>query len=334
MMKRLKVALLGLQGVGTELLRAAQADDQFELVAIAEADSETLRREAEGLSVPLFADHRSAIVESVQLGLDAVLITLPPYQAVEFDVLAAERGIGVFQTVPWARNVLEARRVVEVFARCGVPLVLARPWQSEPATAGLRDPASLVGRVFAAEVSVRASPGPLGWRGDSVRAGAGVLLNDAYEQLDLLVCLFGLPQTVFGQARQAISPGAPRKYDTEDAMALTLVFSGDRVGSLMAWRGAGAPEWSITLVGQDGVIHLCRERMAVHRPDLLVPQVHSIRTSYRMAPALAAFGAAHQAGLRKRESMAAEHLSTIAVLEAAYLSAKTGAPESPRPFLP
>lgn len=332
-MKRVKTALLGLTGIGEEFLRALVEDDQFELIAVADRDGEALRKRADGLTARPFGDYRSAIVESMRFGLEAILVALPPYQAVEFNVLAAERGIGVLQGTPWARTTTEARRLIEAFARGGVPLVVLRPWQSEPALSKLGEPAGLIGRVFAAHTQVRAADGPTGWRGDSIRAGGGVLLNDAYEQVDLLVQLMGFPETVFAQARMAVAPGKPRKYDTEDAMTVTFCFPGDRVGSLTAWRGAREPRWDMTLVGEGGVVQLGPNKMIVDRLDLPGPRVHTVRAAYRIAPAISAFGAAQRAGLREPASPAKGHLSTMAVIEAAYLSAKTASPESPERFL-
>jgi len=331
--KRVKAALLGLTGIGEEFLRALVEDDQFELIAVADRDGEALRKHADGLTARPFEDYRSAIVESTRLGLEAILVALPPYQAVEFDVLAAARGIGVLQGAPWARTITEAQRLIAAFARGSAPLVVLRPWQSEPALAKLGDPSALIGRVYAVHAQVRAAHGPTGWRGDSVRAGAGVLLNDAYEQVDLLVLLMGLPETVFAQARMAVAPGKPRKHDTEDAMTVTLCFPGDRVGSLTAWRGAREPGWEVTFVGEGGVVRLTPDKMIVDRADLPRPTVHDVRTACRIAPAISAFGAAQLAGLREPASAAKGHLSTMAVIEAVYLSVKTGSPESPERFL-
>ena len=183
-MDRAKVALLGLQGVGSDYLTALQVDDQFELLAVADRDPEMLRRYTEGTTLRGYTDYRSAIVETAGDGLDLLFVALEPFQSNEFVHLAAERGIGVFHRAPWARNVSEAERLLRRFSKNQGALCVSRPWQAEPAFAPLRGVTALVGRPYIASAEVRTDLGPDWWRGDSARAGGGVLLNDAYEQLD------------------------------------------------------------------------------------------------------------------------------------------------------
>lgn len=324
---------MGLAGVGADYLAAIRSDDQFDLVALADTDPQVLRRHSEGTPVRAYEDYRSLIVETAHSGLDLLFVTLEPFQSLEFVDMAAARGIGVFHKAPLARNVGEAQRLVRRFAESECPLVVSRPWQFEPAFSRLEPLTELAGHVYAVSAVAATADSPLGWRGDSVRAGGGVLLNGAYEPLDILVHLLGLPEMVYAQCGLAVPPGTPRNYDTEDAAIVSLRFRGGQIGSVTAVRGAAEASWHIILTGADRTVELRPDRIMVSPHRGGIAECHTVQTGIRVAPAVSAFGAARLCGAAMSASAARQHLPTMALIEAAYLSAKTGAPESPERFI-
>ncbi len=326
---RLKVAQAGLVGVGAEYLSVLQADDQFDLVAVADADPERLRRFAEDTSLRTYEDYRSLIVESVQTGLDVLFVTLEPFQSVDLLEVAAEHGVGVFHKAPFARSLGEAQRLVDRFGAADCPLMVPRFWQTDPAFAGLNDLTTLAGRVYAATADAWTVEDPGGWRGDSARAGGGGLLNGAYEVADLLVTLLGVPESVFAQCSAAVAPGAARKYDTEDTALVSLRFTEDRIAGITAWRGAPETFVRVALFGAERLVEVYPDRLTITPCGGGSVEVREVQATPATAGALRAFGTARLAGGRKPAPAAQEHLATMAVIEAAYLSAKTGAPESP-----
>ncbi len=330
--KRLKSGLLGLEGLGTVFLAAIQADDRFDLVAVADSNAQVVRRLAEETAARGYEDYRRLVVEEAHAGLDVLFVALEPFHSHEFVRMAARGGVAVFHKAPFARNVAEGRTLIRCFDETRRPLVVSRFWQSEPAFAKLDRMAELVGRVHLATARVRTADGPVGWRGDSVRAGGGVLLNGAYEQVDLLTALLGMPEDVYARCSAASAPPAPRKHDTEDAAILTLRFSGDRIGSVTVSNGAPEPSWSVTFVGADGRIDLGPGRLTLLAAGG-ASQVFNVRSKPSLAPAIGSFGSACLSGEEPFLSTASQHLVSLAVIEAGYLSARTGAPESPRQLL-
>ncbi len=328
-MKRLKVGLMGLAGVGLEYLAALRSDDQFELIAVADSDPEVLRQHTETVSARVYEDYRSLVVETAHTGLDLLFVALEPFQSVEFALMAAARGIGVFHKAPFARHVREARRLAGRFAQHGCPLVVSRFWQFEPAFSRLKNLSELCGHVYAAVADVRTVDTPTGWRCDLAQAGGGVLLNGAYDAVDLIVHLLGLPGSVYAQCGVAAGPRAPRKYDTEDVATVSLRFSKEQIACITAVRGAAEPSWLVTIRGTDRTVELCGERMTVTPCDGGSPEQHRVWARHPVSCAISAFGAARRLEEGGFASTADEHLATIAVIETAYLSAKTGEPESP-----
>jgi predicted dehydrogenase len=384
---RLRVALLGLSGIGADYLAAIRANDAFQLVALGDPDPQVRRSSGQSDGVRTYEDMRSLIVECAGDGLDLIFVTLEPFQSREFVELAGQRGIGVFHKPPFARTVVEARALLSVFGEHGPPFVVPRFWHYEDAFASLTEAESHIGPVRAVAASVATQDLPIAWRGDSLRSGGGVLLNGAYEWLDLIVNLLGVPESVHGECTAHASSGSTKTYDTEDFAHATLRFRGDRIGSLMARRGAVEPSRQLSLFGPKGEMYanfnfepsLCTEtnnksstsecgsglQLVSSQSFPGQPQVQTVSangggivilrrehtddravdppstgfvagwidTTAVTAAAINAFGAARRGESRRLPAPAKDHLNTLAVIEAAYLSAKTGAPESPRQFL-
>lgn len=331
-MKRLRAALMGLKDVGLDYLAAIQADDQFELVAIADADPRLLYRHVEQSSLRGFEDPRSMIVETAHAGLDVLFIALESFESYELVELAVERGLAVFHKAPPARSLREAIKLLQPFQQRNIPFVVARHWYFEPAFGKLGLLSELIGRVHAASANIRTADQPVGWRGDSLRAGGGVLLNGAYETIDMLTCLMGTPEEVFAQSSETTPPASPRKHDTEDAVCLTLRFAGDRIGSVAVANGNTEASGRVLFSGARGCVELHDDRM-IHAPPGGPPQQYKVRTKQRAAPAISALGNALCSADEPIRSTMQDHLATLAVIEAAYLSAKTGSPESPKRLL-
>jgi len=331
--KKLNVALVGLGGVGQEYLEAVVGDLRFNLVAVADTDCELLRATAKSTGAREYNDHRSLVVETAHIGLDMLLLAVEPFQSVELLPLAANLGVCVFHKTPFARSYAEAKALVESFAQYPHHLIVSRCWRYEPAYQQLLSLDDSVGWVFLASAHVRSSAiGRTGWSGDRVLAGGGVLLNGAYEQVDMLVEFLGVPQEVLALCGFATVPGSVRPYDTEDTAVVSMRFSDDRVVSLAAARGTPDPGWNMTLVGTDGVAEVSQDRMIVAQPGEKERERSFVKSENRFAAELGAIAAWLGGVSALAPSTGEDHLATMAVIQAAYLSAKTGSPETPTKF--
>lgn len=332
-MNPLTVALMGLDKEGTDCLSAIRSLEQLKLIAVGDSDAERLRRHTESLSVRTYEDYRSLILETSHAGLDLLVVSLEPFQSLEFVEMASSRGIAVFHKAPWARTVEEARRLIELFAERRCPLVVSRWWQCEPVFKPLADITHSCGHVFAATASIHTTDTSAGWRGDAQRAGGGVLLNGAYEILDMLVHTMGMPESVYAQCGFGTKPGSPKSYDTEDFAFLSLGLSEDRKASLRCARGAAEANWQVTFYGTKAMVEVSPDRLILAPRDGGAPQQHKVWARYPIAHAIASFAETLNDEEKRLKSPAKEHLATLAVIQAAYLSAKTGEPESPSRML-
>ncbi len=330
-MERLRCGVLGLAGEGQTLLEAVAANRALELVALADPDHPALRETAETFHAPVFRDCRSSLVEASP---QAAFVALPAFQAVDALRTAAERGIAVFQLAPWAIDFEAAVGVVQLFERSGHPHVIARPWRVEPAYEPLREISPLLGRVYALEVNVTGTRvGRQGWRGDAQRAGGGTLFHDAYEPVDMLVTLCGLPEQVYAITAWVPGPGEPRPYDTEDAMSVLCRYTQDRMVTITSCRTADVGDWKVVLRGSRASAEITPPRLRILDGTGQKVTEKRVRQRNRYSLAVAAFTTALLEGVHDTSSTARQHLPTMALLQAAYLSAKTGHPESPAKLL-
>jgi predicted dehydrogenase len=328
-MTPIRTALVGLSGVGTDYLASILSDDRFDLKAVGDGNAERLRLHTESIGVRAYEDFRSLIVETAHGGLDLLVIAQEPFQSVEFADMAAAHGIPVLHKTPWARHVDEGRRLIHGFEVHGQPLIVSRWWRHEPAYAGLRDLAKWTGHVFAATASVSDANTADGWRGDSVKAGGGVLLNAAYDIVDMLVSVMGMPERVFARCHMRIEPGSPRPYDTEDFAVVTLQFQQERTASICATRAVEVTQWHLSLHGTNATVEVSPECFIVAPIDGGEPTTHRVWTRYPVVHALGAIAETRRDDKKPNDSAARNQLNPLAVIQAAYLSAKTGEPESP-----
>ena len=333
-MDLLQVALLGLSDVGGELADAVRRQTAARLAVVADRDRERAADLAGQVGAAAFDDYRRVIVEAGSEGLDALFVALPPDESEEYIRLAAKHGCAVFAVPPIARRFDTMAELADVFEQADCPLVVGRTWQPEPAYRHLNVIDELVGYVFAAAVDVTCpADGVLGWQGDARRAGGGVLLCCGYQPVDILVSVLGVPDEVVAAQACARPPGQARPYDTEDAMSLTCRYADDRCATVTCRRTGPSDRWSVTLYGARGTMLLTADALTVRDAQEQPVLESRVETGNRLEPAVTAFVTALSAGSRKLASTAAEHLGTMAAISAAYLSVKTGQPESPRRFL-
>ncbi len=332
-MGKLKVALLGIADEGQDYLAAILKDSLFEVLAISDRDANLLRDVSTSSGVRGFEDNRSLIVELSREELDAIFVAIEPHESYEFVQLAAQSKVAVFHKAPFARNISEARSLVDSFHAAGRSLVIARRWLADSSWSLSSAIGEEVGQVQLAMAEVAYEGGTADWRGDSERAGGGVLLHGAYAELDMLISVMGIPEEVFAQCAMFGQAGDVHNYDTEDMVTLSLRFSSQQTATLTAYRNAAISRSCIRWIGSDGVVETSADTFSVESKKRAASENESNFTiPASVEKDVHEFGLAIGGGLQP-VSTGEDHLATMAVLEAAYLSTRTGAPESVGRFL-
>ncbi|NLX13001.1 MAG: Gfo/Idh/MocA family oxidoreductase, partial [Phycisphaerales bacterium] len=207
---------------------------------------------------------------------------------------------------------------------------VARDWADEPALQEEALELDSFGRWFLARGQVQLCwEENFDWRGDVRQAGGGVLLHQGYELIDLLVQLMGLPDSVYSAMANVSRPGGRYSYDTEDTAAVICRFTGGAVATLHACWTVGPDNWSLELFGTQGTLIIEREQVVTRDRSGLVQSQRQTRGGDPLAGQIESFLAALGNPPPRFSSTLRQHLPAMAVMQAAYLSARTGQPESP-----
>ncbi|HOA72746.1 MAG TPA: Gfo/Idh/MocA family oxidoreductase [Phycisphaerae bacterium] len=327
-MEQMRVGLLGLGRGGRQLADALIASSWCKLVAVASVHSNRIEKFKEvHPDIAVHNDFRSLIVSTP---LDALFVAVPPFMRGNYLPLAAERKIPTYMLLPASRRIDEALSWLEPFEAAKCPIVVSRAWGIEPALHPDALGLDQAGKFFLARISVTfCMEENFDWRGDSQRAGGGVLLYGAYDLIDMLIQAMGMPSTVYAACSAISRPGTRFQYDTEDTAAVVCRYANGALATVNASWTTGPAESSIDLYGTTGSVHVredCaylkdrtgeRELVRQKRPaSTLAAQVEEFLSTLRSNP-------------RQLRGTLRQHLPVVATIQAAYLSARTGQPESP-----
>ena len=338
---KLKTAILGLNREGQLLLEAASKIDCFQIEALADKDANLAEQLADQYKCMAFDDYRQLIIEmdSRLRGSDkrCLLVGADMYTCDEYVRMAMKKKFNVLKSAPAARTFEESAEFVRLADAQGTHFAVACPRRYAGSYLALRKflEEGRLEQVFliAAFCSFAGRPVP-SWRTDPKLAGGGVLLHDSYEMIDQMMWNFPLPQQVYSLNTNQAADKQQRSYMTEDTAVLAMKFSDTLVGNLVAsGRDTVWPRYEfIKVCGKDSMVVVNDTRMTVR--DIEGKVIEEMDYDYEavdcMAEALKSF-AGSVLSPEEEELLCSgrENLKNMAVIESAYLSARTAMPEEP-----
>ena len=268
--KKIRLGVIGTGNIGSEHCRSLQAGKCPEIELAAVADLRESRRQWARENLPetvgIF-DSGSALIRSG--ACDAVLVCVPHYGHEALAVEAMENGLDVLCEKPAAVTSAAARRMAETAARTGRTLSYMFNQRTNCIYRALRealDSGDLggikrVSWIVTDWYRTQSYYDSGSWRATWAGEGGGVLLNQCPHQLDLLIWLCGMPETV----RAACHEGKWHRIEVEDDITVYLEFPGGATGTFIASTGdlPGTNRLEIDceqgkLVCEDGMIRCWR----------------------------------------------------------------------------
>lgn len=335
----LTTAVLGLNDAGRQILRTAAATGLFRIVAVADQDALLAERIAGEYDCQAHGDFRQMIVQN---HLDCLIVAAETHNCDEQIKTALKRGYNVLKLAPPARTFEEALEYIQMAEGQGVQFAVASPARFRSSYQETRELLSqgCVAHPFlvAASCSFGTTDRPA-WQSDPKLAGGGVLLQDCYHTVDQVLWNFPLPGQIYALQTNAAPDKQQRLSRTEDTAVVCLKFSDALMGSMIATRGGEpAPDRAtIEIHGRDA-------RLTVTPTEVVLStqagdddgqtwryDEDGIAVEERMLTAFARSILAPDA--HRPIVTAAETLRNMAVLQSAYLSARTGFPEEPARIL-
>ncbi len=338
----LKIAAIGLTEPAQGLLDAALESGSYVVTAIADARQECLEVCGRKFECPVFTDYRRLIIATEA---DFLLFGDPAHQCTEFMRLAIQEGFHVLKTPPPALNfsqLTELYRLAKKHKRLFLTMQNGRfrlPFEhvrNHLTETGGQDNHSwhLVSAVC--HVPMGEPEAEMRWLNDPNMAGGGVLLHDCYDLIDELLLCFGLPQKVYALTINQAPDRQQRMSLTEDTAVVTMQFTDSLIAQICASRTLGPARRHLRVHGKQQHLTATEEEVVLYDNggDLLEQKTYEagdLSSQKRMMENLAA--AFHDSSACPLYPEYGFDLKTMAVIEAAYLSTRTGMAEEPARIL-
>lgn len=234
-----------------------QRANRSALVAVMRRDRARAEDFAQRHGVPAAYDDADALLADPRV--TAVYIASPPGSHLELALKVAAAGKPAYVEKPMARTHSECLRLIDVFARAGLPLFVAYYRRALPRfvhakqliESGRLGKISRVDVRYASDGQARLEARSLPWRVQAEHAGGGLFLDLGSHTLDVLDFLFGPLQAVRGEASCAGGTA-----DVEDHVTLRFE-TADGAHGTGEWDFTSAErEDSICIEGQAGTLRL------------------------------------------------------------------------------
>lgn len=329
-MTKKRIAIVGLGDYATSLhIPVILSSAIMEIVAVESKDPKDVAAWSQKLGVKGYTDFETLLKE---VKPDFVILAVYHNQYLPLVRLAAAYNIPVFKEKPIAQNVKEAKELVEIVQKSGIPMMFGTQRRFAPAFQKFAELVKTVEGIHYLEA--RGALGFAfpweGWRTDKEISGGGVMHDWGYHLIDILLWNFGLPESVV--ALFANKSRQDSTYDVEDTASVLLKYK-DKIGSIFISRTLPKSEY-YRVVGFEKVVEY--ENGIVRVKDIkgntLEEHNLSVAKTEFVKGELAYFCDVLD-GNKKLEEDATYHLQHIAVIEAAYLSEKEKRFVSPEALL-
>ena len=366
---KLKTAVLGLNEQGLLLLEAASELEHFEIIAVADKDGGLAEKIAARYQCASYDDYRQLISvmdsglrsedrkisedreegENGEEGsnhnnrsdIGCLLVAAAMHTCDEYVRMAARKKINILKLAPVARNFEEAAELVHLAEIEDIQIAVGNPRRFAQSYLELRDIVreGNIKQIFLIRAFCNAGQKkhPT-WQTDPKLAGGGVLLHNCYQMMDEIILNFGTPEQVYSLNTNAAGDRQQRLYLTEDTSVVTMKFSDTLSGNLTASRRSetGPAEEFLKIYGKDKILTVTNTQLVIS--DVLSGKSKKLNfdddESGRYMAMLENFALSLlQPANNKLCSSGKENLTNMAVIDSAYLSARTGMPEEPGKLL-
>lgn len=328
--QRIIVIGLGHQSVDDHL-PAIKESNLFELIAICDIDEDRAFEIANEYHVPAYAD-LDVLLQHHQGSIDLALIAVPHGNYLPIIEALANKGIHIIKEKPFAASFDEAKKIKRIIEDKNIGIRMTLQRRHNPIFQSFPQLIRRIGNIHAIEARYVMNIEKLDkdWRGSSLLAGGGALIDLGYHYADLLIWYFGLPDTVSCSLGTDGREG--QEYDVEDTAFVQ--FNYDRRsnmdstinGHLLVSRVHIQKEEAFTALGTRG--HVTVKRGSATR--VFGPEDHQKEVLERHGAWPSAlvdqleFCAADLSQGRHTGVVDTEYLKHMAFIEACYQSAGRG----------
>ena len=334
----LATAVLGLNEAGRRILQTAVATGLFQIRAVADQDLPRAEKVAAEHDCQAYSDYRQLIVQN---RFDCLIVAAETHTCDEQIRAAIKKGFHVLKLAPPARTFEETLEYVQMAESENVQFAVFNPTRFQSSYLAARELLSqgCVEHPFliSASCSFGAADRPA-WQSDPKLAGGGVLLHDCFGTIDQILWNFPIPGQVYALKTNTAPDKQQRLSLTEDVVVVCMKFTDSLMGSVIATRrGEIAPDSTcIEIHGKDARLTVSPDEVTLKTRRARTDQTWRYDREQPLAEERLLTALAHSLlapDEHRPVTTAAENLKSMAVVESAYLSAKTGFPEEPARIL-
>ncbi len=333
---KLKTAVLGLSEKGRDLLEAARQSEYYQVKAVADSDAELAHKLAGRYDCENYSDYRQLIIQNQ---FDVLLVAAPSHTCAEHIQAAMRKKFNVLKLAPAGPNFEQAVQLVKLAeserVKFGV-VNLRRFADSFRAAQDYIKQNNLEQIYLVTAFCAFTKRSSEKWHSDPELAGGGVLLYPCYEMVDRIIANFSIPQQVYSLNLNQAPDKLQRSLLTEEVAVITMKFSDQLIGNLIASEVFGPFRQELRIYGKNGSLAVTDEMMIVYdRLGKVLEEFHYKYDGEKLTiQLLDNFAESILLGDKVQPYCGAvENLPTMALIEAAYLSARTAMPEEPERVL-
>ncbi|MHC4293202.1 MAG: Gfo/Idh/MocA family protein [Planctomycetota bacterium] len=328
---KLTTGVIGLNEHGRLLLEAASASEYYEIVAAADKDTQLAEKACKEFGCSTYDDYRQLIIQN---DLDCLLVGAGLHSCDEYLHAAIKKKFNILKWPPPGRSFEETVELVKISEENNVQFCIANVNRLSESFSAFRKHigAGDIEHIYLLEVVYNAGDEIFpAWHNDRELSGGGVLLRNCYKLIDQIIMSFSLPQEVYCVATNTAGDRQQRHYLTEDTAIVTLKFREDFIGHITASKVFSAKEAFVRVFGKERILTLSQDFVSIadNKGKILEEKIYTFNAKVCAERLLEKFALSIlKADKNKPYSTGRENLKNMAVIESAYLSSKTGMPES------
>ena len=348
-MRKIKIAVIGVGNISNAHIQAYRKNENVEVYAFCDINEAVLKAAGQRYGVTrLFMDEAEMLAALPEI--DAVSVCTWNSAHAPCSIMALKAGKDVLCEKPMALNAEEAQRMLSVAKECGRKLMIGfvRRFGNDAETMQDFIREGTLGEIYYAKATyLRRNGNPGGWFGDKSRSGGGPLIDLGVHVIDLTRWLMGDPKpvSVYGATfhklgnrkglKESVGYASVSKSDddicdVEDLASALVRYENGAVLSVEA-------SFCLNLKNDIGKVELFGTRGGMSLdPEL---EIYTDNCGYLTNLSLNKSTALNFDGLFEREinyfveavrkgtdinSIAEDGVTIMKILDAVYLSAKTG----------
>lgn len=335
--KTIKTGILGLNERIRSLLGILAGFECFEIITVASNDIDAASKTAANYpDCKAYDDHRQMIIQN---DLDLLIVSEPMQGSVELLRTAIKKKTNILKFAPPAKNFSEAVELATLAKSNQVIYCLANPWRYSAGFGTLKnfiESGKLIQpHLITANWTTPAKTDSENlWIKDPELSGGGVLLYNAYQAIDMIVENFGMAEQIYALNTSGAADRKQRGYLTEDIAVVSMRFPGALICNMVASRGFGSEEKTLKIFGKDKNILVEPNGFRVFdNTGKIIQQFEYYDKQQKLLKQMVSeLAEAIISGKNEnlKISLINQNLNTMAMIETAYLSARTAMPETPQ----